>query len=143
MFKRFTDASHPNSNKPIFPTQREFLCFLAVLGFHVGERVPLSGKAIELDSRVFDTHEQSRDVVYLLALADTRDANILQPEREDEVVTIFEEYVSGGFRELERWLRECPDDHLGDQAILSAIRREGFFGGEPASIEDVLDKVEF
>ena len=143
IFKRFTDSPHPVSGRPLFATQREFLCFLGVLGFSTGERRPLEGRLLELDGRVFDTHEQSRDIVYLVALAGKRDANILMPDREDEAVSVFEEYVSAGFRELDRWLKECPDDHLGDQAILTALRRGGFFGGTGPSLEQVLEDVDF
>lgn len=143
IFKRFTDSPHPVSGRPMFGTQREFLCFLGVLGFSTGERMPIEGKTLELDGRVFETHEQSRDVVYLIALAGSRDANILLPEREDEAVSVFEEYVAAGFREVDRWLKECPDDHIGDQAILTALRRDDFFGGASPSLSQVLDDVEF
>lgn len=143
IFKRFTDSPHPISGRPLFATQREFLCFLGVLGFSTGDRVALEGRLLELDGRVFDTHEQSRDIVYLIALAGTRDANVLLPDREDEAVGVFEEYVAAGFRELDRWLKECPDDHIGDQAILTALRRDDYFGGAGPSLNQVLDDVEF
>jgi dnd system-associated protein 4 len=143
IFKRFTESPHPISGRPIFATQREFLCFLGVLGFSTGARAPVDGKTLELDGRVFETNEQSRDVVYLVALAGTREADILLPEREDEAVSIFEEYVAAGFQEIDRWLKECPDDHVGDQAILTALRRDNYFGEAPPSLSQVLDDVEF
>jgi dnd system-associated protein 4 len=143
IFKRFTDTPHPISGRPIFGTQREFLCFLGVLGFSTGERLMIEGKTLELDGRVFENNEQSRDVVYLIALAGSRDTNILLPDREEEAISVFEEYVAAGFRELDRWLKECPDDHIGDQAILTALRRENFFGGSSPSLSQVLADVEF
>jgi len=127
----------------MFATLREFLCFAAVLGFGTGKRIALDGKLIELDGRVFDTHEQSRDIVYLIALAESHNADVLLPEREDEAVGIFEEYIVSGMHELDLWMKECPDDHIGDQAILTALRRKGFFGQSDKSIEQVLDDVEF
>jgi dnd system-associated protein 4 len=143
LFKRFTETPHPISLKPIFATQRDFLCFVAVLGFHNETRIALDGKAIELDSRVFENNEQSRDLLFLIALAGSRDANILQPEREDDVVRVFEEYVSGGLKSLDLWMKECPDDHIGDQAILTALRRHNFFGTHAPSLEQVINEVEF
>ena len=143
IFKRFTEAQHPITGRPIFPTLREFLCFAAVLGFNTGTRRSLEGRVLELDGRVFDTHEQSRDIVYLLALASTKDAQILLPEREDDAVTVFEEYVISGLHEMDIWLKECPDDHIGDQAILSALRRNAYFGERDKTIEDVLNDIEF
>lgn len=143
LFKRFTEAQHPVTQRPIFTTLREFLCFAAVLGFHTGSRAKLEGKLLELDGRVFDSHEQSRDVVYLIALADAKNAEILLPDREEEAIGIFEEYVVSGMKELDLWLKECPDDHIGDQAILTALRRKAFFGEHSKSIEQALDDVEF
>jgi len=143
IFKRFTEQAHSRTGKPIFSTLREFLCFLAVLGYHGSERIPLEGKTIELDGRVFDNSEQSRDLIYLLALASEKDANILQPDREDEMVTIFEEYAASGFKVLEQWMKECPDDIYGDQAILTAIRNHGFLKKHDTSIEEVIDSAEF
>ncbi len=143
LFKRFTETAHPVSGKPIFPMLRDFLCFLAVLGFHKGERLPIEGKTIELDGRVFDNSEQAKDIVYLVALAGTHDANILHPDREDEMVRVFEEYATTGFGVIDQWLKSCPDDHIGDQAILTALRRDGFFGAQPLKLEDVLRNVEF
>ena len=143
LFKRFTEATHADSGKPIFITIRDFLCFLAVLGFHQGDRTPLNDKTIDLDSRVFESHEQSKDLLYLVALAGSRDANVLQPDREDEMVRIFEEYVATGCRVLETWMKQCPDDHIGDQAILTALRRDGFFEMHGSSLQKAIDELDF
>jgi dnd system-associated protein 4 len=143
LFQRFTEKAHPISNRPIFTTQRDFLCFLAVLGFHAGERLPLTGKTIELDGRVFETNEQARDLVYLIALAGSKDAGILQPDREDELVQVFEEFVAAGFKVLNKWMVMCPDDHIGDQAILTALRRDGFFGTQTSSLKKALENIQF
>jgi dnd system-associated protein 4 len=143
IFKRFTDTPHPDSERPIFTTQRDFLCFLAMLGFHVGERSPLPRETLELDGRVFDTHEGSRDIVYLVALAGSRDASVLHPEREDEMITVFEEYAVTGLKRLNEWLIACPDDHIGDQAILSALKRDGFLGESKTPVNVALEKLEF
>lgn len=143
LFKRFTETAHPASGKPVFSTIRDFLCFLAVLGFHQGERTPLTGKTMELDSRVFESHEQSKDLLYLIALAGSRDPNILNPDREDEALQVFEEYVATGFRTLDQWMKLCPDDHVGDQGILTALRRDGFFGSHVPSLEQAINDVEF
>jgi dnd system-associated protein 4 len=143
LFKKFTEAAHPVSGKPVFSTIRDFLCFLAVLGFDRGDRTAIEGKTIDLDSRVFETHEQSRDILYLVALAGTRDANILQPEREDEIARVFEEYVATGLSVLDGWMKQCADDHIGDQSILTALRRDGFFESHAPTIGEVIDQLEF
>lgn len=143
IFKKFTENSHPDSKRPIFSTMREFLCFLAVLGFAEGMRTPLHGKTIELDARVFENNEQSRDILYLVAMAAARDVNILQPDREDELITIFEEYVATGASVLTRWLRDTPDDHVGDQAVLAALRKNFRANQTSTSLASAIDKINF
>lgn len=143
VFKRFTDIPHPDSERPIFTTQRDFLCFAAVLGFHAGERTSLGTRTLELDGRVFDNHEASRDIVYLVALAGSREPGILHPDREDELVSVFEEYAATGLRVIDDWLVACPDDHIGDQAILTALKREGFLGDSKPPVNVALQEVKF
>lgn len=143
LFKRFTDTSHPDSERPIFTTQRDFLCFAAVLGFHAGERTPLGANTLELDGRVFDNHETSKDIVYLVALAATREPGVLHPDQEDKMVAVFEEYAATGLRVIDDWLIACPDDHIGDQALLTALKREGYLGGTKPPVNLALQGVEF
>ena len=59
LFKRFTDIPHPDSERPIFTTQRDFLCFAAVLGFHAGERTSLGAKSMAASSTIMKPHEIS------------------------------------------------------------------------------------
>lgn len=143
LFKRFTETSHPDFGRPIFATQREFLCFLAVLGFHTGDRTPVSAQTAELDGRVFDTSEVAKDLMYSIALAGTKEADILHPDREDAMVTVFEEYAATGFKVMDGWLIAQPDDHVGDQALLGGLRRDGFLGSIAAVGIGALQDVEF
>jgi hypothetical protein len=98
---------------------------------------------LELDGRVFDNHEASRDIVYLVALAGSREPGILHPEREDDLVAVFEEFAATGLRVIHDWLIAAPDDHIGDQAILTALKREGFLGDSKPPINVALQEVNF
>lgn len=99
-FRLLSERSQQHGNRPIFVTQRDLLCFCAILGVHVGARSKLSGESQELDGRVFDSHGPSLDIVYLIALTESRDATILASEHEDEMVAIFEEYAATGLQTL-------------------------------------------
>src|SRR5688572_23848247 len=94
LVRRLAEASHPSSNRSIFPTMRELVCFAAVLGFEHDRRKALEGKTFEIDARIFQGSQQAVDLLYLVALAATKNGDILQEEREDEVVGIFEEYAN-------------------------------------------------
>lgn len=120
------ETPHPVTGRSIFSTMRELLCFAAVLGFAQARRTPLAQVKNEIDGRIFENSQQALDLIYLIALADAKDASILQPDREDEMLRVFEEYAATGLGVIDTWLKERPDDVYGDQAILSALKRNGY-----------------
>lgn len=120
------EAIHPTAKRQIFPTMRELVCFAAVLGFEREKKRPLDTEVMEIDARIFDAHQQSLDLLYLIALADTKDVEVLREGQEDGAVSVFEQYAEGGFEILEQWLKEKPEDQNGDQAILTALMKHGF-----------------
>jgi dnd system-associated protein 4 len=121
---------------------RELMCFAAVLGFEREQMKPLDTVTMEIDGRTFEGHDQSRDVIYLLALAHEKNVDVLREEHEDRCLTIFEQYAEGGFAELSAWLKERPEDENGDAAILSALQKRGFLG-EARSVDQAVHDVSF
>jgi dnd system-associated protein 4 len=142
LVRRLAETPHPISNKSIFPTMRELLCFAAVLGFEHEMRRPLLGQTLEIEGRIFLNSQQAVDLVYLIALASSRDADILREEREPEMVALFEEFANGGLEILQAWMCERPDDLHGDKAILSAMVKHNFLTSEKPP-EAVAASVEF
>ncbi len=142
LVRNLAETPHPQAGRAIFPTMRELLCFAAVLGFEMDKRKPLDATTKEIDGRTFEGHEQSLDLIYLLALAHEKDADILHEENDDKCVSIFEEYVDGGLDEIGAWLRECPHDPHGDTAILDALHRHGYLGGS-RGVDDAVHDVQF
>lgn len=142
LVRQLAEIAHPISKRSIFATMRELLCFAAVLGFSEQVRTPLE-RTNEIDARIFENSQQAIDLIYLLALAGSKDASILQPDREDEMIRIFEEYAATGLKVLDRWMKEKPDDVYGDQAILAALRRYGFLSEQKSTVDDVIGNVKF
>lgn len=141
MVRRLTETATP-SNRPVFPTIRELMCFAAVLGYEQGLKKPLQGETFEVDGRNFGNYQPAVDTLYLIALAGERNADILRDESENEMVSIFEQYAEGGFEILAGWLREKPDDEIGDRAILAALAKEGYLGA-PRPVDSVMPDVKF
>ena len=143
IMERFVLTPQPGLEKKIFATYRDFLCFLAVLGFQHKIRKPLGSNTIGLDSRPFSDYPLFLDLLYLLALAETRNGEILLPKEDNEetCLTIFEEYVEGGVSILEQWLNEMPDDPYGDKAILEALRKRGYLQVEDTPTDPVMEVV--
>lgn len=73
-----------------------------------------------------------------IGLADAQDITILQPEREEELVSTFEQYANGGLHIVDEWLRAQGGDVYGEQAILSALHREGLLGDKPKSVAQAV-----
>jgi dnd system-associated protein 4 len=121
---------------------RELMCFAAVLGFEKHRRKPLDTATMEIDGRTFENHQQSLDIIYLIALADAKDVELLRENNEDQCLSIFEQYAEGGFEELAAWLKERPDDENGDIAIREALQKRGFLG-EARSLDQAIHDVSF
>lgn len=142
MVRRLGEAQHPEAGRSVFSTMREVLCFAAVLGFEYEMKRPLQSQTNEIDGRIFSNSAQAVDLLCLIALADSRNIDILREENEDQMIEIFEQYGQGGFEILEGWLREKPEDLNGDQAIVAALAKNGFLSA-PSAVEDVIDDVSF
>jgi dnd system-associated protein 4 len=135
---------HKKAGQPIFVTKRDLLCFAAVLGFEGNRRNKILEKPSDfVDPRPFENSQEAMHLLYLVALAVTKDVDCLREDSEEELVTIFEEYADGGLCILEEWLRETPSDPHGDRAIIEALTKHGFLSSSGDSIESVVAEVEF
>jgi dnd system-associated protein 4 len=142
LVRQLAEANHPHASRPIFPTMRELMCFAAVLGFEKDRKRPLDVTTSEIDGRTFENHQQSLDLIYLIALADTKNVDVLRENNEDQCLGIFEQYAEGGFEEIAAWLKERPEDENGDEAILQALQKKGFLG-EGRSVDAAIHDVTF
>lgn len=132
------------NNQPIFATKRDLLCFAAVLGFETEKKGKIEAKAVEfVDSRPFENSQEAMNLLYLVGLAVTKDADVLKEENEEKLVDIFEQYADGGLSVMEEWLTETPSDPHGDRAILEALKKHGYLGVTDEPAEDVVADVEF
>jgi len=142
MVRRLGEAQHSEAGRSIFSTMREVLCFAAVLGFEYDRKRPLQSQTYEIDGRIFSNSPQALDLLSLIALAHSRNIDILREENEEQMIEIFEQYAQGGFEIIEGWLREKPEDLDGDQAIVAALSKNGFLSA-PSAVADVIDDVSF
>jgi len=142
--KKLAGTTHPLTGQPIFSTFRDLLCFCAVLGFENESRKSLEGDLVDfVDGRIFSNHELSIDLLYLVALAETRDMFVLRESNEDAQILILEEYANGGLEVLSGWLKDKPADVHGDSAILSALASRGYLGVQGESPQDATESVTF
>lgn len=140
LVRQLTEAT--DAGRPVFPTMRELMCFAAVLGYENKKRMKLGNKTHDIDARIWERSQQAMDLVYLIALVDQQDGEILRDEREDDALGIFEEYANGGLDVLAGWMKEKPDDLNGDRAILAALSSYGFLS-DPSVVGGNLSDAEF
>lgn len=142
-------SKDPNTGMAAFPTKKALQCYAAVLGFDQNRRTPLEKGDLEnIEWHTFN-NDQYTDYIYLIALAETKNLNVLRYDVEnsdtggfsEDMVKIFEEYANGGFHILQTWLHKSPNDPYGAKALIASIQRTGYLISEDSRKE--FEKVVF
>ena len=117
-----------NDQQKIFPTYKALMCFAACLGYESDEEGEVSDPIDFVDSRVIERDADCMDLIYLIALAKSRDANILKDgsESETQLASAFERFSEGGLGVLQKWMNETPSDAYGHEAIIVAMQKYGY-----------------
>ncbi|KZX94529.1 hypothetical protein A3718_07375 [Erythrobacter sp. HI0019] len=131
----------PGSDRRLFPTIRELLCFAALLGFSEKRRLPLDrSQGVEDVSYQQFERGDAENLIYLIALAETEDPDILREGEEGRCAEIFEEYANGGLAIIkDHLLREGGE--YPDRALMSMLRERGYL--VPAQAEPDLAAISF
>lgn len=131
----------PGTDRRLFPTIRELLCFAALLGFSEKRRLPLDrSQGVEDVSYQQFERGDAENLIYLLALAETEDPNVLREGEESQCGVIFEEYANGGLAIIkDHLLREGGE--YPDRALMSMLRDRGYL--VPAQAEPDLAAISF
>jgi len=99
----------------LFTTLRDALSFAATLGYKESRRVPLDpnlGKE-DIQPSVYHMNE-AVDLIFAMALAESKSIDILKPENEKKCIQIFEEYANGGLHLIKEWLELYADIDVED-----------------------------
>jgi dnd system-associated protein 4 len=122
----------PGADRPLFPTIRELLCFAALLGYSEGRRIPLDrSQGVEDVSYQQFERGDAEDLIYLIALADSHDPEILKDGEEGRCAEIFEEYANGGFGVLKDLILRTGGENP-NREILELLRTKGYLVDDAA-----------
>lgn len=145
-------TKNPKTGQAVFPSKKALQCYAAILGFEMGERLPLpKGELDSIEWHTFD-NEDFTDYIYLVAVAHTKDLNVLRydveksdvEEGNEDMVKIFEEYSNAGFEILSNWVLKTPSDPHGAKAIIAGLQRNDFVNSKMHESDDqTFDKVDF
>lgn len=142
LIKALAERPHGDTKRSIFPTMRDALAFAAAVGYANKKRRPLDEKTNDIPFRIFESKPEVIDFMYLVALMETEDKDLLRPtsESEDKVATIFEEYAKGGLEVIGDWIREQPKDVYGAETLIAKLQSVFFETSNTAKVltgEDV------
>lgn len=141
IIQRLAGQPLPNSDRRLFPTIRELLCFAALLGFSEERRVPLDrSQGIEDISYQQFERGDSENLIYLIALAAEQDTNVLREGNEGQCAEIFEEYANGGLAIIKDYLLRAGGEYP-DRALLGMLKDKKYLPTIQA--EPDLSAVEF
>lgn len=131
----------PGTDRTLFPTIRELLCFAALLGYSEGRRVPLdrSEGTEDVSYQQFERRD-AEDLIFLIALADSKDPEILKDGEEGRCAEIFEEYANGGLQVLRDAMLRSGGEYP-DRDILELLKKRGYLTVEEA--EPDIDGISF
>ncbi len=114
------------------------MMFAAALGHRFAGRKPLDKPGNGVRWHIFDNNQDAA-FVYALTLADAESVSALDPAQtdSDDAVTIFEEYIAGGFDYLENNVLKRPGDRL--ENLLAVIQDARLSQQEPPAGLEGLD----
>lgn len=117
----------PGTDRRLFPTIRELLCFAAVLGYSESRKLPLDkSKGVEdVSYQQFEARPDAENLIYLIAVADTQDVQVVREDNEEECARIFEEYANGGLSIVKDYLLREGGEYP-DRALMRLLRERGY-----------------
>lgn len=126
MVQRLAMQKLPGSDRTLFPTIRELLCFSALLGYSEKRRIPIDrDKGVEdVQYEIFE-RGGTDDLIYLIALAETKDPEVLKDGEEKRCVNIFEEYANGGLQIIHEAMLRGGGEYP-DRDILELLREHDY-----------------
>ena len=123
------------AQRSLFPTIRELRCFAAILGYSENRRIPLDkDEGVEDISYQQFERGDAEDLVYLIALAEEKDPEILRDGNEGSCAEIFEEYANGGLQVIQEALVRGGGEYP-DRDIMEMLKEKGFLEGDSSELD--------
>lgn len=130
-------------NSKMFTTLRDALGFAAALGYREGRRWKLDEKVgrEDIQSTVYNNND-AIDLIFAIALAESKSAEIFKSKNEKECIQIFEEYANGGLALLTDWIQQYADVDV-EVAIWRGLKTIGFTSPEETALNNDTTKIDF
>lgn len=142
LVQRLSMQNIPGSDRKLFPTIRELLCFAALLGFSEQRRVPLDRSAgvEDISYQQFERDPAAEDLLWTIAVAETQDSEVLREGEEARCAEIFEEYANGGLALIKDFLLRNGGEYP-DRALMALLKERKYL--QPSHAEPDLAAIKF
>lgn len=133
LVQRLAMQNVPGSDRKLFPTIRELLCFASLLGFSEKRRVPLDLAAgvEDISYQQFEREPAAEDLLWTIAVAETGDTEILREGEEHRCAEIFEEYANGGLGLIKDFMLRNGGEYP-DRALMALLKEHRYLlDGQP------------
>ncbi|WP_374576324.1 DNA phosphorothioation-associated protein 4 [Phenylobacterium sp.] len=142
LVQRLSMQNIPGSDRKLFPTIRELLCFAALLGFSEQRRVPLdrSQGVEDISYQQFEREPAAEDLLWTIAVAETGDVEVLREGEEIRCAQIFEEYANGGLGLIKDFMLRNGGEYP-DRALMALLKERKYL--QPAQAEPDLAAIKF
>jgi dnd system-associated protein 4 len=127
----------------MFTTLRDALGFAAALGYKEGRRWKLDSKAGREDIQSSVYYDNNAvDLIFAIALAESKSAEILKKSNEKECIEIFEEYANGGLALLTEWMDQYADVDV-EVAVWRGLKKINFVPEQETGSDEPTKSIEF
>lgn len=140
--QRLSMQNIPGSDRKLFPTIRELLCFAALLGFSEKRRIPLDRTAgvEDISYQQFERDPAAEDLLWTIAVAETQDTEVLREGEEARCAEIFEEYANGGLALIKDFLLRNGGEYP-DRALMALLTQRKYL--QLSQVEPDLAAIRF
>ncbi len=127
LVQRLSMQNIPGSDRKLFPTIRELLCFAALLGFSEQRRIPLdrSQGVEDISYQQFEREPGAEDLLWVIAVAETGDVEVLREGEEIRCAEIFEEYANGGLGLIKDFMLRNGGEYP-DRALMALLKEKNY-----------------
>ena len=143
LVQRLTAEKHPETDKTLFTTIRELLCFAAMLGYAEKRRVSLDQKygVEDVSYQQFEAND-ANDYIFIIALAETGSTDIFKADSKIDMVEIFEEYANGGIEIIKSWMNQYRDE-FGSKAIVQGLFDKKYIENDKIDRDKLISSISF
>lgn len=120
LVERLCSSKSTYSKRPIFEFNKDLMVFAAVVGHSLNKKESLDSDSIQITLHTYASDEKD-GYIYLIALLQDRNVEILKDDNILNAVKIFEEYCGGGLSVIQGWMDDNPGDIEGVDTLVEKI----------------------